>query len=94
MVGVFDGVKVGDGVKVFVGVEEGVSVNVGVNGGVTTIATLKITVRELVAEIVRVTKGTRLGRIGLNWWDTVATILCLLSLNVADVKLGSVTPAQ
>ena len=94
MVGVLEGVKVRVGVKVNVGVGVGVLVGVGVKGGVTTIATLNITVRELVAVIVRVTKGTRLGRIGLNWWETVATIRCLLSLRMADVRVGSVVPVQ
>ena len=94
IVGVFDGVKVRLGVKVRVGVNVGLGVNVGVNGGVTSIETLKITVRELVAEIGRDINGTRLGRIGLNCSVTVATILCLLSLSVAAVRLVSVVPAQ
>lgn len=90
IVGVLDGVKVRVGVKVFVGVGDGVKVNVGVNGGVTTIDTLKITVRELVAEMISGAKGTILGTIGAYPSFTVTTILCLLSLKVAEVKLVSV----
>jgi hypothetical protein len=94
IVGVLDGVEVRLGVKVRLGVNVGLDVNVGVNGGVTTIETLKITVRALVAVIGRDMNGTRLGRIGLNCSVTVATILCSLSLSVAAVRLVSVAPLQ
>lgn len=90
IVGVLEGVNVSVCVGVVEGVRVGVKVNVGVKGGVETMDTLNMTVRELVARIVSGANGTILGTIGEYASFIVTTILCLLSLNVADVRLLSV----
>jgi hypothetical protein len=78
VIGVFvgDSVIVGEGTGVSVAVEVMVGVSEGelplkVGGLVTSIDTLKRTVRELVAVIVRWIKGTSFGTMGINSSETV-----------------------